>query len=140
MEVMPFGIRVASIEPGVVVTPIWGKRSVQTPEGDAYARSLARLRQTFISQMEGGTTADVVADAIYRAADQEGPIHVPVGADAEVLIAARNRTTTEQWASIYTERDEPLFTERLTALCGVDILNPPSLHARRAHVAQERAE
>jgi NAD(P)-dependent dehydrogenase (short-subunit alcohol dehydrogenase family) len=130
MEVAPFGIRVASIEPGVILTPIWSKGAAPVLDDPSYRQGLSRLMKTFMSQMEGGTPADVVAAAIYQAATESGPIHVLVGEDAEVLVAARDRTTADVWASTYAEPDERRFAEGLTGLCGVDILDPPSLHAR----------
>jgi len=135
MEVKPLGIRVAIIEPGVILTPIWGKRAPAFPEGHEYGQGRARMSRTFGAQMEGGTTPDVVAEAIYRAATEDGPIHVPVGDDAEILAAARDRATADEWVSIYTEPEEQRFVERATQLFGADILNPPSLRARRKAAA-----
>jgi len=134
MEVKPFGIRVASIEPGVILTPIWTKRAPAVPASD-YAQGVARLARTFGAQMEGGTTPDVVAEAIYRAATEDGPVHVPVGDDADVLVVARARATPDEWVSIYADPDEQRFVDRFTHLCGADILNPPSLNARRKAAA-----
>ncbi len=135
MEVKPFGVRVAIIEPGVVLTPIWGKGEVALPEAHEYGQAMARLSRTFGPQMDGGTTPDLVAEAIYRAATEDGPLHVLVGADAEVLADARGRATADEWVSIYTEPDERRFVERATELCRADILSPPSLHARRKAAA-----
>ena len=135
MEVRGFGIRVASIEPGVILTPIWGKRSVPLPQEHPYAQGMGRLYRTFGAQMEGGTTPDVVAEAIFTAACADGPLHVPVGDDAQVLLQAVARAGAEEWVSIYSDPDEQRFVARATELCGVDILNPPSLHARRKSAA-----
>ena len=136
MEVRPFGIRVASVEPGVILTPIWGKPQPAVPEVSDYGQGLARLSRTLGAQMEGGTTPDVVAEAIYRAATKDGPFHVPVGDDADVLVVARARATPDEWISICAEPDEQRFVERFTQLCGADILNPPSLNARRKATAR----
>jgi len=38
--------------------------------------------------------------------------------------------------SIYADPDEQRFVDRFTRLCGADILNPPSLNARRARRVQ----
>jgi NAD(P)-dependent dehydrogenase (short-subunit alcohol dehydrogenase family) len=131
MEVKPLGIRVATIEPGVILTPIWAKLGSSLPVVSGYARGLGRLARTLGAQMVNGTTPDIVAEAIFRAATEDGPFHVPVGDDAEVLVAARARATPDEWISIYAEPDEQRFVERFTRLCGADILNPPSLNARR---------
>jgi short-subunit dehydrogenase len=135
MEVRPFGIRVASIEPGVILTPMWAKREPAASEAADYAQAWTRLSRTFGAQMEGGTTPDVVAEAIYRAATEDGPLHVTVGDDADVLVTAHARAAPEEWISAYADLDEQRFVDRLTQLCGADILNPPSLAARRKAAA-----
>src|SRR5258707_1802522 len=76
MEVRPFGIRVANIQPGVILTPIWGKRERAAPEVSDYGQGLARTSRLFLAQMEGRTSPDVVAGAIYRAATDEGPLYL----------------------------------------------------------------
>src|ERR1700716_2539873 len=81
--------------------------------------------------MEGGTLPDVVAEAIYRAATENGPLYVPVGDDADVLAVARARATPDEWVSIHADPVEQRFFDRFTQLCSADILNPPSLNARR---------
>src|SRR3979490_1225282 len=135
VEVRPFGIRVANIQPGVILTPIWGKREAAVPEASDYGQGLARTSRFFLAQMEGGTSPDVAAEAIYRAATEDGPLHVPVGDDADVLAMARARATPDEWVSIYAEPDEQRFVDRFTQLCSADILNAPSLNARRTAAA-----
>jgi hypothetical protein len=46
---------------------------------------------------------------------------------------ARARGTPDEWVSIYADPDEQRFVDRFTRLCGADILNPPSLNARKAN-------
>jgi NAD(P)-dependent dehydrogenase (short-subunit alcohol dehydrogenase family) len=133
MEMTPLGIRVAIIEPGVVLTPIWGKRAPTMPAMPEYRQGQDRLMRTFESQMEGGVTPDVVAEAIYRAAiGGDDRIRIQVGEDAEVWAAARDRSTTEQWVSLYAEADDTRFRSRAEQTFGVDTLASPSLHARRS--------
>ena len=76
-----------------ITTPIWGKLEPAVPEVSDYGQGLARMSRSFLAQMEGGTLPDVVAEAIYRAATQDGPLRVPVGDDADVLAVARARAT-----------------------------------------------
>jgi hypothetical protein len=106
------------------------------PEVSDYGQGVARMSRSFLAQMEGGTLPDVVAEAIYRAATEDGPLRVPVGDDADVLAVARARTTPDEWISIFAEPDEQRFVDRFTRLCGADILNPPSLNARRKAAAR----
>jgi hypothetical protein len=85
----------------------------------------------FRAQMEGGTTPDVVAGAIYQAV-QEGAtkLRYPVGADAEAIAAARDRMTAAEWAEFLSEEDEAKFLARAEKEFGADLYSPPSLHAR----------
>lgn len=130
IEAKPFGIRVAIIEPGVILTPIWNKGEVLMPEGHPYQQALGRLFRLFGAQMDGGTMPDAVARAIYDAV-QEGAtkLRYPVGPDAEAIAAARDRMTAGEWAALLTEEDEEKFVARAEAAFGADLLNPPSLNA-----------
>ena len=80
-------------------------------------------------KMEGGAPPEIVAEAIFKAVTEEGPVHVPVGDDAEIWVKAH--ANSDEWASIFAEPDEQRFVDRFTDLCGADVLNPPSLYARR---------
>ncbi len=131
MEAKPLGIKVAIIEPGVILTPIWSKAESPMPEDPAYQQGMGRLWRLFNAQLEGGTLPVVVARAIYDAV-QEGAIKLryPVGPDAEVVAAARDRMTAGEWASLMTEEDEDKFVAKATGIFGTDLYNPPSLNAR----------
>ena len=129
MEVRPLGVRVVSIEPGVILTPIWSKPGAAPPEVPDYSQAWARLMRAFGAQMEGGAPPEIVAEAIFKAATEDGPVHVPVGDDAEVWVRAHAKP--DEWASIFGEPDEQRFVDRFTDLCGADVLNLPSLYARR---------
>jgi NAD(P)-dependent dehydrogenase (short-subunit alcohol dehydrogenase family) len=136
IEMKPFGIKVAIIEPGVILTPIWQKGEVLMPEGHPYQQALGRLHRLFGAQMEEGTKPDVVARAIYEAV-REGAtkLRYAVGADAEVIVAARDRMTPAEWATLFAEEDEEKFVAKAKEVFGVDLNNPPSLNARRGGLA-----
>jgi len=53
-----------------------------------------------------------------------------VGADAEVLVTARDRMTAAEWVSLLTEEDEEKFVARAKEAFGADLYNPPSLNRR----------
>jgi NAD(P)-dependent dehydrogenase (short-subunit alcohol dehydrogenase family) len=131
IEAKPLGIRVAIIEPGVILTPIWNKGEVLMPENHPYQQALGRLFRLFGAQMDGGTMPDAVAHAIY-AAVQEGAtkLRYPVGPDAEAISAARDRMTAAEWAALLTEEDEDKFVAKAEAAFGADLLNPPSMNTR----------
>jgi NAD(P)-dependent dehydrogenase (short-subunit alcohol dehydrogenase family) len=130
VEMKPFGIQVAIIEPGVILTPIWNKAEALMPEGHPYQQAMGRLMRLFGAQMVGGTRPDAVALAIYEAVREGAPkLRYAVGADAEAIVAARDRMTAGEWAAVFAEEDEERFVSRMEETFGVDLYNPPSLNA-----------
>jgi NAD(P)-dependent dehydrogenase (short-subunit alcohol dehydrogenase family) len=132
IEIKQFGIKVAIVEPGVILTPIWGKGERLMPENHPYQLAIGRLVRLFRTQMDGGTQPDVVARAIYRAVEEGAArLRYPVGADSEAIAAARDRMTAAEWAALLAEEDEARFLVRAEAAFGVDLYTPPSLNARK---------
>ena len=132
IEMRPFGVRVAIIEPGVILTPIWNKGESVMPEGHPYQQAMGRLWRLFQAQLEGGTLPDVVARAIFESVTTSEPkLRYPVGADAETMAAARDRLSAAEWADLQSEPDEEKFLARAKEVFGVDLYNAPSLNARR---------
>ncbi len=132
VEVAPFGLRVAIIEPGVILTPIWNKGEALMPEGHPYGPAMGRLWRLFEAQLADGTLPDVVAQAIYSAVHTDEPkLRYAVGADAEVMAPARDRASAAEWAALQTEPDEEKFLARAKEMFGVDLYNAPSLNSRR---------
>ena len=94
VEARPFGIRVASIEPGMVDTdfPRATRPTGALARGEGpYVPLLGDLRQGFAAwRARNPTSPEAVAREIVRAAgDAAGPFRVPVGDDARDLSAAR---------------------------------------------------
>jgi NAD(P)-dependent dehydrogenase (short-subunit alcohol dehydrogenase family) len=132
IEVKPFGVRVVIIEPGVILTPIWNKAEALMPEGHPYGFAMDRLWRLFEAQLADGTMPDTVARAIYEAVHTDQPrLRHAVGADAEVMVAARDRLSAAEWADLQSEPDDATFVERAKEVFGVDLYNAPSLNARR---------
>jgi NAD(P)-dependent dehydrogenase (short-subunit alcohol dehydrogenase family) len=133
VEVKPLGIRVAIIEPGVILTPIWNKSESLMPEGHPYEQAMGRLYRLFGAQRDGGTTPDAVARAMYEAVSEGATkLRYPVGVDAEAIVAARDKMTAGEWAALLTEADDEKFVKRAEEVFGADLYNPPSLNARRS--------
>jgi NAD(P)-dependent dehydrogenase (short-subunit alcohol dehydrogenase family) len=132
MEAKPLGIKVAIIEPGVILTPIWGKGERPSAEGSPYQRALERMGRLFRAQRVEGTPPEVVAQAIFEAVE-EGCVKLryPVGPDAEVMAAARDRMTAAEWAALMSEEDDAKFLAAAEKAFGVDLYSAPSLYARR---------
>lgn len=132
IEMSPFQVRVAIIEPGVILTPIWNKAEALMPEGHPYTLAMGRLWRLFEAQLAEGTMPGVVARAIYEAVHDDDPkLRYPVGADSEVMAAARDRLTAAEWAGLQSEPDDEKFLARAREVFGEDLYNGPSLNARR---------
>lgn len=119
MEMAEFNVKVALIEPGVVLTPIWGKGSL--PEGEnPYVNSLMRLGRFFEFGLERPALPQECAEAIADAIESDKPkFRYPIGPDAREMIAARAKVSDDEWMEINCLQGDE-FAERMAALVGVD--------------------
>jgi NAD(P)-dependent dehydrogenase (short-subunit alcohol dehydrogenase family) len=115
MEVRPYGIRVAVVEPGFFATrmvddataPIGGDPA--SPYADAERRICAWFAQ---SRPTAGDPADVGAAIAAIVAADEPRFRHPVGADAAVYIDGRRRLSDETWIDLgRAMTDEEFFAE-----------------------------
>jgi NAD(P)-dependent dehydrogenase (short-subunit alcohol dehydrogenase family) len=109
-EVSAFDVRVVLIEPGLVLTPIFGKRrlpSADSPYADLYRRSLA----LFPKLIESASTAEDTAEVIAYSIRTETPrLRYLVGSDAETIVDHRARMTDEEFVAMgQCESDEDFF-------------------------------
>ena len=79
-EVAPFDIRVAIIEPGVVLTPILFKGAAEPPAGTHYAHAYERLSRVFATGLADPTMPEVVAGRA-AASDED---YIALGADMPI--------------------------------------------------------
>jgi NAD(P)-dependent dehydrogenase (short-subunit alcohol dehydrogenase family) len=109
-EVAAFDLRVALVEPGLVLTPIFGKRRLPPPDSpyaDLYRRSLA----LFPKLIERGSTPEDTALVIAHAIHTEEPrLRYLVGWDAETIVAHRANMTDEEFVAMgRCESDEDFY-------------------------------
>jgi NAD(P)-dependent dehydrogenase (short-subunit alcohol dehydrogenase family) len=120
-EVAGFGVRVVLIEPGVVITPIFGKVT-EMPSGP-YAAHGMRLITLLLGQFRNGTTpaqtAEVILESITTA---EGRLRWVVGPDAEVLEQALLDTTAEQRIAMAAIADDDAYWAEVGRLLGPQLL------------------
>jgi NAD(P)-dependent dehydrogenase (short-subunit alcohol dehydrogenase family) len=97
-EVQGFGIRVAIVEPGVVVTPIFQKaRRFSDPAGP-YAEHVRRLLLFYQAQMKMASQPEDAARVIHEAVTTTQPrLRWLVGEDARILVAGRTRLSDEEF-------------------------------------------
>src|SRR5882724_4042122 len=99
-EVQGFGIRVAIVEPGVVVTPIFTKAKRFADPASPYAVHVHRLLLFYQMQMKTPSQPSDVARVIHEAATSKEPkLRYLVGDDAERLVAGRQRLTDEEYVA-----------------------------------------
>jgi NAD(P)-dependent dehydrogenase (short-subunit alcohol dehydrogenase family) len=99
-EVQAFGIRVAIVEPGVVVTPIFTKAKRFADPASPYAVHVHRLLLFYQMQMKTPSQPADVARVIHEAATTKEPkLRYLVGGDAERLVAGRRRLTDEEYVA-----------------------------------------
>jgi NAD(P)-dependent dehydrogenase (short-subunit alcohol dehydrogenase family) len=117
-EVTSFGIRVAIVEPGFVVTPILDKALARlTPDAASpYADLERRVSMIFGQARVTGASPALVAGAIAHAVSTPDPqLRYLVGVDAETLVTHRARMTDAEWIALGRKQtDAEYFTEFAT--------------------------
>src|SRR5262249_47444589 len=104
-EVLEFGIRVAIVEPGVVVTPIFTKAKRFADPKSPYAAHVHRLLLFYQMQMKTPSQPADVARVIHEAVTSKTPkLRYLVGDDAERLVAGRRTLSDEE----YVETGRPM--------------------------------
>jgi NAD(P)-dependent dehydrogenase (short-subunit alcohol dehydrogenase family) len=97
-EVVEFGIRVAIVEPGVVVTPIFTKAKRFADPASPYAAHVHRLLLFYQMQMKTPSQPADVARVIHEAVTSKRPkLRYLVGDDAERLVAGRRKLSDEEY-------------------------------------------
>jgi NAD(P)-dependent dehydrogenase (short-subunit alcohol dehydrogenase family) len=102
-EVRPFGIRVALVEPGFIVTPIYGKAlgALATHTNSAYPNAVQIANDLFANGQQTGDPVEMVAETVEDAINDKGlRLRYPVGDTARVLMSARAKMTDEQWVDL----------------------------------------
>jgi NAD(P)-dependent dehydrogenase (short-subunit alcohol dehydrogenase family) len=96
VELRPWAIEMALVEPGTVRTPMWDKgiadvdkavRSLPEAAHRLYGTAMARMRSMAIHEAAGGVPPEKVAEAVIHALTSRRPrTRYPVGRDARAGI------------------------------------------------------
>ena len=97
IEVDPFNIGVVVIEPGAFRSNIVDNGGAELDPDSPYATLEAKEYAAGKAGDSGAEDPVIVANAILAAVDHPGPLHVLVGDDAELWVAASESSTFEQW-------------------------------------------
>jgi NAD(P)-dependent dehydrogenase (short-subunit alcohol dehydrogenase family) len=128
IEVRPYDIRVAIIEPGVILTPIFSKRTRNAPT-EHYEDPIRRLRRFFEKQLEQPVLPEAVAEAVALAVETDTPrLRYLVGEDAEVIAKVRRQITDEAWVEDGSPRSDEAFFDRMFQRYGVEFFREGDRH------------
>ena len=122
-ELAPYNVRVAIIEPGVVLTPIFekgGSREIDpdTPSADCIRRLWALLG----AQLRSPTLPIACAEAIRNAIESPEPkLRHPVGRDAAHFLSGRAGVSDEEWIETSAIEDDEEFFDRMREVFGADL-------------------
>lgn len=126
-ETALFGIRVAMVEPGVILTPIFGKKIEAVADDSPYYFSRRRLRAFFQAQMKSGTLPLTVAETVLHAIRTDAPqLRYVVGRDAEALLAGRAAVNDADWIADFAVADDEEFYDRMVRRFGLDLWRRPA--------------
>jgi len=120
-EVVAFGIRVAIVEPGVVVTPIFTKARRFNDPASPYAVHVRRLLLFYQMQMKTPSQPADVARVIHEAVTAETPrLRHLVGEDARRLDVGRRRMTDEEFIANGREMTDEQYLELMRQRYGFE--------------------
>jgi NAD(P)-dependent dehydrogenase (short-subunit alcohol dehydrogenase family) len=106
-EVQRFGVRVAIVEPGVVITPIFTKARRFADPASPYHDHVRRLLLFYQKQMPRAAQPEEAARVIFEAATTSQPrVRWLVGEDARLLVAGRRRMSDEEYVAGGREMSE----------------------------------
>ena len=109
IEMAEFNVRVALVQPGVTVTPMWGKGEPPPPDSP-YAASTARLGRLFEFGFQNPAMPEDVAAVIEEAITSKNPrFRYPVGEEAIEMMAARERVGEEEWMRVNCLQGEEFY-------------------------------
>jgi NAD(P)-dependent dehydrogenase (short-subunit alcohol dehydrogenase family) len=122
LELAPFGIRVAVVEPGVTKSAIFAK-NVDAPNGTGgYDDHYERMFDFYAAGIPKATDPFEVAAVVYEAITAETPrLRYPCSWGGPELIRGRQAMTDEDWVTLGQTPDNAEYRQRFKAAFGLDI-------------------
>jgi NAD(P)-dependent dehydrogenase (short-subunit alcohol dehydrogenase family) len=121
LEVAPFGVRVAIIEPGVTKSAIFAK-NVDVPTTDAYAMQYRRMFQMYAAGIPHATDPMEVAELVHHAFTTDDPrLRYACSWGGPGIVDGRRALSDEDWVEMGRPEDDAEYYERFEAAFGVSI-------------------
>lgn len=100
-ELVPFGVRVAIVEPGFISTPILDAALQSVSEETSYPAATERIKALFLHGKQVGESPQRVAETVDLAINDTGnTLRYPVGDGASMFVEGRARMTDEDWIAM----------------------------------------
>lgn len=121
-EVAPQGIRVALIEPGIVMTAIMAKNTETPNETGAYAQANQRMLNFYATGLANPGHPSEVAETIYEAATTDTPkLRYTCGWGGKELVAGKAKLSDEDWVALGAIESDAEYAARFGELFGLDL-------------------
>jgi len=117
-EVKAFNIRVALVEPGVIVTSMFRKMGIPKTSYPHWKR----LAALFAAMSKESTPPEVVAEQVRQIIEGDSwQLRYPVGPHAPIALAWRARTSDEEWVAMLAGSDAD-WAARVKHEFGIDLV------------------
>ena len=121
LEVAPFGVRVAIVEPGVTKSAIFAKNP-DVPESAAYESHYRRMMQMYAAGIAQATDPFEVAKVVAHAITTDEPeLRYRVSWGADAILGGRERMRDADWVALGAAKDDDDYYDRFSDLFGVEI-------------------
>lgn len=122
LEVAPFGVRVAIIEPGVTKSSIFGKNTDAPNESGVYDEQYARMLQMYAAGRQHASDAVEVAEVIRHAIETDDPkLRYPVSWGGVGITEGRAAMTDEAWVALGRIESMDDYIAEFRRRFGIDI-------------------
>lgn len=120
-EVSQFGIKVALIEPGLVLTPMLAKNHLERTNDTPYLPQFRRAAALVKQRLRNRTMPLAVAAAVDAVLQGDKRFRYPVGVDAQMLSEMRRRVSDEDLIEAGALTDDHRFYDAMCSLVGLDL-------------------
>jgi NAD(P)-dependent dehydrogenase (short-subunit alcohol dehydrogenase family) len=124
LEVAPFGVRVAVIEPGVTRTAMFAK-TVDAPATEVYQDHYRRMFQMYAAGLRQASDPFEVAEVVHHAVTTDHPtLRYAPSWGGEGMVRGRARLSDEDWVAMGRAADDAEYHRRFEQAFGLSIAPP----------------